>query len=206
MKIALTARRLRQGSYDAWRKAWEGDGPPASVQRAYILRNPDDPDEVIAFGMFEAGDDEMAGRQDDAAEKRRMDAMEPHVAETMTSGIYDVIYHREGGKATGSQMAVPLTQRFVRDGSEGAFQQAAEGAAGMDDMPAGLTEVFAIRSVDRPNEIISFGIIRTDDLGRMRDESGGRRQKIVEAMEPHVERTGLDATYEVVEELVPSHA
>ncbi|MDX6591273.1 MAG: hypothetical protein QOJ13_469 [Gaiellales bacterium] len=205
MKIAFTARRLRQGSYDAWRKAWEGDGPPEAVQRAYILRNPDDPDEIIAFGLFEAGDEVMSGRQDDAAEKRRMEAMEPHVAETMTSGIYDVIYHREGGAATGQQMAVPLTQRFVTEGSEGAFQQAAEGAA-PSELPPGLTEVFAIRSVERPNEVISFGIIRTDDLDRMRQERMGRRQEIVDAMEPHVERIGLDATYEVVEELIPSHA
>jgi hypothetical protein len=203
MKVAFTARRLRQGSYDGWRKAWEGDGPPAAVQRAYILRNPDDPDEIIAFGLFESGDDEMHSRNDDAAEKRRMGEMEPHVAETMTSGIYDVIYHREGGAATGQTMAVPLTQRFVKEGSENAFQQAAEAAA-PDKLPAGLTEVFAIQSIDRPNEVISFGIIRTDDLNRMREERMGGRQHIADAMEPHVERIGLDATYEVVEELIPS--
>jgi hypothetical protein len=34
----------------------------------------------------------------------------------------------------------------------------------------------------------------------------GGRQHIADAMEPHVERIGLDATYEVVEELIPSHA
>ncbi|MDX6551972.1 MAG: hypothetical protein QOH74_460 [Gaiellales bacterium] len=205
MKVAFTARRLRQGSYDAWRKAWEGDGLPEYVQRAYILRNPSDPDEVIAFGLFDVGDDEMSSRPDDVGEQRRMEAMEPHVAETMTSGIYDVIYHREGGKGTGTEMAVPLTQRFVKEGSEGVFKQAAEEAA-PSELPAGLTEVFAIRSVDRPNEVISFGIIRTDDLSRMREERMGGRQHIADAMEPHVERIGLDATYEVVEELIPSHA
>jgi hypothetical protein len=206
MKVALTARRLRQGSYDAWRKAWEGDGPPETVQRAYILRNPADPDEVVAFGIFDVGDDQMRSRNDEEAEKRRMDAMEPHVAETMTSGIYDVIYHREGGRATGTTMAIPLTQRFVKEGSENAFRDAADGAAGLDSLPDGLTEVFAIRSVDRPNEVISFGIIRTDDLARMGEERSGRRQRLIDALEPHVERIGLDATYEVVEELIPSHA
>ena len=54
MHAALTVRKLEPGSYDDWRKAWEPDEWPQGV-KAYILRNVDDPDEVIAFGFFEPG-------------------------------------------------------------------------------------------------------------------------------------------------------
>jgi len=49
----LTVRRLKPGSYDDWRKAWEPDEWPDGSKRAYILRNVDDPDEVIAFGFYD---------------------------------------------------------------------------------------------------------------------------------------------------------
>ncbi len=35
------------------RKAWEPDEWPEGAQKAYILRNVDDPDEMIAFGFYE---------------------------------------------------------------------------------------------------------------------------------------------------------
>ena len=49
---ALTVRKLKPGSYEEWRAAWEGDPEnwPKGIQ-AYILRNLNDPDEIIAFGL-----------------------------------------------------------------------------------------------------------------------------------------------------------
>ena len=41
MHAFLTARRLKPGSYDDWRKAWEPDEWPEGSKRAYILRNVD---------------------------------------------------------------------------------------------------------------------------------------------------------------------
>ncbi len=69
MYAALTVRTLKPGSYDEWRQAWESGGEdqwPEGAGNAYILRNVNDPDEVIAFGFF-AGDmealrDDLLGR------------------------------------------------------------------------------------------------------------------------------------------------
>jgi DNA ligase D-like protein (predicted 3'-phosphoesterase) len=52
MHAFLTVRRLKSGSYEDWRKAWEPEEWPEGSERAYILRNVDDPDEVIAFGFY----------------------------------------------------------------------------------------------------------------------------------------------------------
>jgi len=57
---ALTVRKLKPGSYDEWRAAWEGDPEnwPKGVH-AYILRNLNDPDEIIAFGLTDRSIDEI---------------------------------------------------------------------------------------------------------------------------------------------------
>lgn len=53
MHALLTVRKLKAGSYDDWRSAWQPDEWPEGAQKAYILRNVGDPDEIIAFGFFE---------------------------------------------------------------------------------------------------------------------------------------------------------
>ena len=57
---ALTVRKLKPGSYEEWRAAWEGDMEnwPKGIQ-AYILRNLNDPDEIIAFGLTDRTPDEL---------------------------------------------------------------------------------------------------------------------------------------------------
>jgi hypothetical protein len=91
--VALTVRKLKPGTYDDWRKAWEGDrsGWPEGVH-AYIVRNMGDPDEIVAFGILERDDlsdmqsDEMAQEQ-----QARTEAMAPYVESVGADGIYEVI-------------------------------------------------------------------------------------------------------------------
>jgi hypothetical protein len=89
---ALTVRRLKPGSYDEWRRAWEPAEWPEGAQRAYILRRVDDPDEVIAFGFFEA---DLGALRDDPRlqeeQTRRLEAMAPYVESTGADGIYEVV-------------------------------------------------------------------------------------------------------------------
>lgn len=92
MHSFLTVRKLKPGSYTDWRRAWEPDTWPEGAIKAYILRNIDDPDEIIAFGFFEGDMAEM--RQDpelQAQQQARFAKMAPHVAETGTDGVYEVI-------------------------------------------------------------------------------------------------------------------
>lgn len=92
MHVVLTVRKLAPGSYDAWRAAWEPDELPAALERGYILRNVDDPDEVIAFGMFPDG---ALGLRDDPAlqtqQATRMERMARYVASTGADGIFEVV-------------------------------------------------------------------------------------------------------------------
>lgn len=92
MYAALTVRKLQPGSYDDWRKAWEPDEWPEGAQRAYILRNLDDSDEIIAFGFFEG---DVGTLRDDPRmreqTRKRFERMAPYVASTGADGLYEVV-------------------------------------------------------------------------------------------------------------------
>ena len=90
MMAALTGRRLKSGAFDDWRKAWmpEGIDVPAGLT-AYILRKVGDPDEVIAFGMFEGSREDI--HPDPAAEEARVEGMAPFVESVFVDGIYEVV-------------------------------------------------------------------------------------------------------------------
>jgi hypothetical protein len=92
MYAFLTVRKLRPGTYDDWRKAWEPDEWPQGSQRAYILRNRNDADEVIAFGFFE-GDVEQAQQDPRLQEmqRTRFERMAPYVESTGADGVYEVV-------------------------------------------------------------------------------------------------------------------
>ena len=92
--VALTVRKLKPGSYDDWRKAWEGDRSdwPQGVH-AYVCRNMSDPDEIVAFGTME-GDSGMADMQSDEMrqeQQARTEAMAPYVESVGADAVYEVI-------------------------------------------------------------------------------------------------------------------
>ena len=88
---ALTVRKLKPGSYDEWRQAWQGDEWPEGVH-AYILRNLNDPDEIIAFGLTERDPESFQNDPNMETEQRkRNEAMAPHVESTGADGFYEVI-------------------------------------------------------------------------------------------------------------------
>ena len=92
MHIFLTARSLKPGSYDEWRRAWEPDRWPTGSKKAYILRSLSNPDEIVAFGMFEGDVPALTSDPDlEAQQKARLERMAPFVASIGTDGIYEVI-------------------------------------------------------------------------------------------------------------------
>jgi hypothetical protein len=89
---ALTVRKLKPGSYDDWRKAWEGDPEEMPVGgEVYIVRNLNDPDEIIAFGLIEGDIDAIRGSFDQDKERKRQEDMAPYIESTGADGIYEVI-------------------------------------------------------------------------------------------------------------------
>jgi hypothetical protein len=93
MLVALTVRKLKPGSYDAFRAAWEGDGtpPPEGWVRAYHVRNVNDPDEVISFGFFDGSLEELRAGQtaeDYAGVRRKTAEFEEAIG---ADGLYEVL-------------------------------------------------------------------------------------------------------------------
>jgi heme-degrading monooxygenase HmoA len=94
MIVMLTARRLKPGSWEQFRRAWDpGDSRPPGFQRAYHARNIRDEDEVISFGLFDmTEDDYRAWRGEaDAQETQRVDQLSAYVENEHVSGVYEVI-------------------------------------------------------------------------------------------------------------------
>jgi hypothetical protein len=207
MKVVFAARRLNPGQYEAFRKAWEPpEGFPEGFARAYIIRDMNDPDVVITFGLFEVSDEraDQLKTELEPSERARHEAMAPYVAETLVGGLYDVV-HQEEGSATGAHTIVPLTERLLRPGALPAYMEAARDAVG-GRMPPELVHFIAMAETGRPEHLIQLGIFRTDDPAGMRESSQGGRQQMLDAIAPHVESTGIDSTFQMVEELTAAHA
>jgi hypothetical protein len=93
MLVFFSARRLKPGSWDQFRRAWQPEGDlPEGVRAIYHARNLKDEDEVISFGIFEGGSDDVAGvRGDEQAELRRQEAMAAFTENVPLEGVYEVI-------------------------------------------------------------------------------------------------------------------
>jgi heme-degrading monooxygenase HmoA len=94
MIVLFSARRLKPGSWDQFRRAWEGEGEhPPGLQRVYHARNVRDEDEIISFGIFDMTEDQYRQwRADsDADENARVDRLSAFVENDHVSGVYEVI-------------------------------------------------------------------------------------------------------------------
>jgi len=98
----LSARRLKPGSYEEFRRAWEPERWPSQAIRAYHLRHADDENVVVSFGLYEGGlaDRERIrdGHGDDTA---RLKQIAEQVEETLVEGAFEVIEEVEPSSARG---------------------------------------------------------------------------------------------------------
>jgi heme-degrading monooxygenase HmoA len=94
MIVMLTARRLKPGAWEQFRRAWDpGDAKPPGFQRAYHARNIRDEDEIVSFGLFEMTEDEYRSWRAtaDAEETHRVDRLSAFVQNEYVAGVYEVI-------------------------------------------------------------------------------------------------------------------
>ena len=94
MLVMFTARRLKPGAWDQFRRAWDpGDSKPPGFQRAYHARNLRDEDEVISFGLFDMSqyDYRQWRGEADAEENQRVDRLSAFVQNEYVSGVYEVV-------------------------------------------------------------------------------------------------------------------
>ena len=94
MIVMFTARRLKPGAWEQFRRAWDpGDGQPPGLRSAYHARNIRDEDEVISFGLFDMTEDDYRRWREtaDAEETQRVDRLSGFVEHEYVSGVYEVI-------------------------------------------------------------------------------------------------------------------
>lgn len=94
MIVMFTARRLKPGAWEQFRRAWDPAGEmPPGIQRAYHARNIRDEDEIISFGIFDMStDDYHRWREEvEGAENERVDRLSAFVENEHVSGVYEVI-------------------------------------------------------------------------------------------------------------------
>ena len=98
--IPLTVRRLKPGTFEQWRQAWDDPDDPDSLwvdpeEKAYICRSVEDPNVVVAFGFLHGDIDDLNQlRQDpevDRKMRKRVDAMAEFTEEVLSDGTYEVV-------------------------------------------------------------------------------------------------------------------
>jgi hypothetical protein len=91
----LTARRLRPGAYEAFRRAWDPTrSTPDSLRqwtRIYHCRDVADPDVVISFGLFDGSVEELREAQARLGRQSQVDRVEALVEAVLLDGSFEVV-------------------------------------------------------------------------------------------------------------------
>ena len=88
---ALSVRRLKPGSYDAFREAWEPKPMPGSLLQAYHARSAADENVVVSFGLFDGTVDELRSAIGETDEAGRQERIAEHVESTSVDGLFEVL-------------------------------------------------------------------------------------------------------------------
>jgi hypothetical protein len=94
MLVFYSARRLKAGAWDQFRRAWDpGDDKPPGFQGAYHARNIRDEDEIVSWGLFDMTVDEYHQwrGEAEAEENQRVDRLSAFVENIHAEGVYELI-------------------------------------------------------------------------------------------------------------------
>ncbi|HEY8640991.1 MAG TPA: hypothetical protein VIL53_10840 [Solirubrobacterales bacterium] len=98
MLCALTVRKLKPGAMEDFKQAFipaDDTDAPAGWKRFYAIRNVDDENEVITFGLFDGTlEDLRASQSDSAAYDERRAKSDEFVESYGADGIYEVLEER----------------------------------------------------------------------------------------------------------------
>jgi hypothetical protein len=98
MLCALTVRKLKPGTFEEFREAFmsliDPEHPPEGWLRFDMLRNTDDPDEVICFGFFDGTVEELHERSSEMGRNTQQQAIAPFVDAVGADGIFEVVEER----------------------------------------------------------------------------------------------------------------
>ena len=94
MLCALTVRKLMAGAFEEFRVAFtsfdDADNPPPNWVRFNMLRNTENPDEVICFGFFDGSVEELRANAGENNYAGQLEAIAPYVDSVGTDGFYEI--------------------------------------------------------------------------------------------------------------------
>lgn len=95
MVCALTVRTLKPGTFEQFREAFmrseDPENPPAGWVRFNMVRNAENPDEVICFGFFDGTLDELHRRAAEQGYAEQLQAVTPFIAWVGADGLYEIV-------------------------------------------------------------------------------------------------------------------
>jgi quinol monooxygenase YgiN len=95
MLCALTVRTLKPGKFEQFREAFmrfeDAENPPAGMVRFNMIRNAQNPDEVVCFGFFDGTVDELRRAAADQGYDAQVKAITPFVESVGADGLYEVV-------------------------------------------------------------------------------------------------------------------
>lgn len=97
MICALTVRKLKPGTFDQFREAFMGgmeDTPPEGFVRFNMLRNTENPDEVISFGFFDGSVEQLREVASKEGYEEQLEQIAPFVESVGADGLYEIVEER----------------------------------------------------------------------------------------------------------------
>ena len=95
MVCAVAVRQIKPGTYEQFRKAWQHDPWLPRYEKALVLRNQDNPDQVLAIAFFAGSQQEYEAARDDPAtmraEEERLHRISEFEEGVLVSGVFDVV-------------------------------------------------------------------------------------------------------------------
>ena len=96
----FSARRLKPGAYEDFRRSWEPERWPPEAIRAYHLRSSDDENLVVSFGLYEGSvADRDRIRDGHGDDQGRLERLSENVEETLLEGVFEVVEEVEPASA-----------------------------------------------------------------------------------------------------------
>jgi hypothetical protein len=95
MLCALTIRTLKPGTFDQFREAFmrheDLENPPAGYVRFNMIRNRDNPDEVVCCGFFDGTVEELRRAVAEQGYAEQLEAIGPFVQSVGADGLYEIV-------------------------------------------------------------------------------------------------------------------
>jgi hypothetical protein len=103
MLCAHTVRKLKPGAFEEFKAGFgpPEDAPPRGWVRFSMLRNLEDPDQVVTFGFFDGTLEDLNASQQQHGYDERVQRIASLVDEVVANGVYEVVVDRsiEGASA-----------------------------------------------------------------------------------------------------------